>query len=50
MFGLGVTIRQQVQNGQINNQIQNINNNLPLQQVQNPEEVNEELDEFGNPV
>ena len=50
MFGLGVTIRQQIQNGQINNQIQNINNNLPLQQVQNPEEVNEELDEFGNPV
>ena len=50
MFGLGVTIRQQVQNGQINNQIQNINNNLPLQQVQNAGEENEDIDGFGNPV
>ena len=33
-----------------NNQIQNINNNLPLQQVQNAEEEDEDIDGFGNPV
>ena len=33
-----------------NNQIQNINNDLPLQQVQNAEEEDEDIDGFGNPV